>query len=484
MNNLPRSEWRAAHGVGFLREYGYLLPYVWAVMVMFLATTYAFPQTDDFCTFGRLFGPSQDNPFIETWNIYHSWTGRYTSTFLITVVGWSSSVIPLPLHVSYRGALILILITYVSACFVICRALFTGRHGSAALAMLIVAASLVLMPSKLEEFIWLTGAVVYFVSISLLLLLMGLIDGGVHDHDEGRSHIFNWWVVGLLVAGVGINEFIALAIGCYLMLRFALYAHSRAFRMQNIVYFSVYILALGLTIFAPGNFARDAGITATHHSVLGAIHLALSSFSVFLDMHVRPNPLLLTCLLLISFLAGFGVRKRNRTSADLKRVLAVCITLVVSFPMHLLVYSYLAGEESPGRIINEAYPLALIGVCIFLSDMGARLNDRLRVVPMALVKAAIFSVGIMLLASGQLRQVVTVMRDFGPVWSAEQLNRIALATQAAKDKRPLTVPAFSLEGSSPPLLEGADISGDKKYWVNQCVASFYSLPSIESTPRK
>ena len=470
-------------GKGIGTRYLYLVPYAWAILVMVFAIRYAFPQTDDFCTFGRLFGPSGDNPFVETWSVYHSWTGRYASTFLITAVGWLSTLIPVPLQQSYRGALVLFFATYLLSCFIVSRVVSGRRRGAPALALIVASATLVLMPSKLEEFIWLTGAAVYFVSLALLLLLIGMIDQPVDVDDEGSSRPLSWSVVALLIAGVGINEFIALAIGGFLLLRFAFYAHGRTFRKQNLIYLLIYLAALAVTIFAPGNFARDAGVAAPHHSLEGALELALASFSIFVDMHVRPNIFLLVCLVIVSLLSGFEVYEDNRGRRNMYRILAVSITLVGSFPMHLFDYSFLSGEETPGRIINEAYPLALIGVCVLASYLGARLRDRFGSAPMAVVRLCICAVGIVLVSSPQLRQVVTVIRDFGPTWNAEQLARIDMVKQAAREKVSVTVPEFSREGSTPPLLQGADIDGDKAYWVNQCVASFYSVPSIETSPR-
>ena len=85
------------------------VPYVLALLVVLYAARYGFPQTDDYCTFGRLVRQHDANPFVETWHLYMNWTGRYTSSFLVAAVGTLTTLLPLSVHAVYAGMLALMI---------------------------------------------------------------------------------------------------------------------------------------------------------------------------------------------------------------------------------------------------------------------------------------------------------------------------------------------------------------------------------------
>ena len=84
--------------------------------------------------------------------------------------------------------------------------------------------------------------------------------------------------------------------------------------------------------------------------------------------------------------------------------------------------------------------------------------------------------GVMFIASAPFRQVVNIIRDFGPIWSAEQLER-ANTLQAGRGNAVVLAP-FTAEGDTPPLLQGTDISKDPSYWVNSCMSGYYGLKDV------
>ena len=59
------------------------LPFALLAITLMAATFGGFLQTDDYCTFGRVIGRHGTNPFAELAAVYGSWTGRYSSSFLI-----------------------------------------------------------------------------------------------------------------------------------------------------------------------------------------------------------------------------------------------------------------------------------------------------------------------------------------------------------------------------------------------------------------
>lgn len=456
-------------------------PYLWIGAVLLYATSFAFPQTDDFCTFGRLFKISGGNPFAEAAYLYHHWTGRYSSSFLVAAVGWLTSVVPLPMQWVYAASLAALVSVYAWSCLALSRT--ASRDGSVnlPLAALMASATLVLMPSKLEGMLWVTGASVYSAGIACFFFLMRSIALDRFIDRDIERHTYSWRSLALIVAAVGFNEFLALAVGGYLALRIVLFARTQAYLKQNIAYFSIYLASMAISILAPGNFERDASIATARHGVQAAMTMSWHSFTIFLDMHILPHKALLAMLCSGAFAAGWLTgRARPSASVAPSRFLSVPMALIASFPMHLLVYSYLSGEETPGRIINQAYMMALAGTCLLLAWVGTRVTLRsLRMQGAAPAFGVVLSAGLWLLSSPQFTQVSMVTRDFGPIWRSEQIKRDQELVNSARLQLPARVESFSPEGSTPPLFQGADAGPDTANWINQCISQFYQVPSLE-----
>lgn len=465
------------HGsAGALRAIAFA-PYFWILLVFLLAATYAFPQTDDFCTFGRLFQGSGGNPFAESWYLYQHWTGRYASSFVIAAVGWLSSVVPAPLQWVYAGSLVAMMLAFAASCVALSRLVARGKGFNLSFAALLACSGLVLMPSKLEGLFWLTGAAVYFIGTALLFLLMQRLGT---DREASRGRL-PWVDVALVIACVGINEFLALALGAFLALRIAVFARARAYARENAILVATFAAALAFSVFAPGNFARDAGIVTTRHDIGLTIDLAMRSMQFFAAAFLRPNALLMALALAAAFLAGWAAApERWRTPGHAARFLPAPLVLLASFPMHLFVYSFLSGEETPGRIVNQALVLLVAGALLLSAWAGGWLATRKRLADPRAAHVVFLLAGIWLLSSPQFRQVSTTARDFGQTWRTQQSERhqrlVAIARSAPQV---VSVPAFSSEGASPPLFQGSDVGPDPSYWINQCVASFYGVPAVQ-----
>lgn len=474
---MPLSNHRTAPSLLF--RVGSMVPYAWIAAIILFAITYAFPQTDDFCTFGRLLRISKGNPFLETWYLYQNWTGRYTSSFLVTLVGWFTAVIPAPIQWVYSASLALIIIMFGWGCFALSRLLSSTRAANLPTAAIIFAATIVLMPSKLESLLWVTGAAIYFAGIACLFFLFHSISTDVYIEEQGNAKpTYSWKSLTLIAACVGFNEFIGLALGGFLVLRVLAFARSGEYLKQNIAYFAVFLGAFAFSVLAPGNFARDAGMTTARHDIGMAIPLALRSFDIFVEMHISPNKPLLGWVVLGS--AGVGwLAGRTSKCVRLMQFLPLPFTLIASLPMHFLVYSYLSGEETPGRIVNQAYPMALAGVCLFVSWGAAKLVSCRDSAGTFLAYSVVLLAGLFLLSSAQFKQVATVTRDFGPTWRKQQLERHRLLVAASRNRTTAVLAPFAQEGSTPPLLQGTDMNADTSNWVNRCVADFYGVPEVQ-----
>ena len=452
-----------------------LAPILWLIVVMAWGGVYSFPQTDDFCTFGRVFAHDAYNPFADVWRTYLTWTGRYASVFMVASAAWLSSVVPWPIHVTYQTLVVMLTLVFVAGCVAAMGVLSVSRFVNVAVACIAGAAALTFMPSRLEGVYWLSGAAIYVTSIAVFLALARSV---TRDDltDEGRSGArWPYTSLALIVFCVGFNELIALSLGGFILLRVVFFARGAAYRKRNLAYGIAYVASTLLTVFAPGNFARDAISHVSRHELAGAWRLALHSMELFADTRTAADGNVLLAMLVGT--AAFTWAAKPGGFVKFRRIAPMALTLLTAMPTHLYVYSFLTGEETPGRIINQCYAMTLIGACILAAWAGSAVADKSGKGPsLRTACAVLFAVGTMFLTTGQFRQVVETVRDFGPVWRSEHLQRIE-ALKAGHGGSVVLAP-FSPEGRAWPLFQGADITNDPSYWVNTCMSGVYGVKDV------
>lgn len=454
-----------------------LLPYMCIGAIFLLAATYAFPQTDDFCQFGRLNLLSGDNPFVEAWYMYTHWAGRYTANFAVPLVGWLTGILPIPTQWVYAAALMLFIIAFLWSCLRLTRVAAEFRASNAILAWLLFGASLALMPSKLEGVLWVTGVAVYSIGLALLACLFDAIDRDDANPmpTAGRASPLS---LALIVLATGTNEFVGLILGGYLMLRLATRFRWRpVYPRQELMYWCTYAASLAVSIFAPGNFTRDATISVQRHDMDGALRLATDSFTAFANAHLAPQAFLLIALMVAACAAGWV---RRLPPAHWRRVLPVAASLVAGFPLHLFVYSFLTGEAAPGRVINQAYALSILGAGLAAGWTGAYLASRKPLLARRPALAIIGLAGLVLITASPMRNFTQSVRTYAPTWKAEQLAREnRLNSYAGNRNYSVGLSKFTREPTNPPAFHGADAGDDPSYWVNRCMADYYRLGAIE-----
>jgi hypothetical protein len=450
-------------------------PFLWLALVFLYGTLFSFPQTDDFCTFNRLFNLETNNPFRDAWYMYLHWSGRYTSMFLISAAGWLVSIMPSPMYVAYSLALMLLILTFAAGCLTSTRLLSATRAANIPVAAIAFAASMMLMPSRLEGVFWLTGAIIYVTGVAVLLIISRSIirDDRFKERSIGAS--YSWTSLILIVGCVGFNELLALSLGEFLVIRAIFYARGKVHLKQNIAYAVAYLGAFVTTVLAPGNFARDAGSSVPRHKIGIALDLSMLSFSQFIHGHIVPNATLLTFLLLGAGLITWAIKPTRVARAT--HVLPLPLTLISALPLHLVVYSFLTGEAAPGRIINQCYVMALVGLCLLTGWAGMRIAQTTRNISSpGLARFTLFAIGIICLSTDQFGHIASVLRDFGPTWRAQQTQRMEILRDSKG--RTMTLAPFSPEGNTPPILQGADIDSDPSNWINKCVSDFYGVKDV------
>ena len=448
-----------------------LAPFVVMALVLLGATAFTFPQTDDFCTFGRVLIRYGGNPLPDLMSTYGGWTGRYSSTLLIGLVGASSSLIPVP--ISYPLALAGFVVLFLFACRQVSRLPSARNRPDLPLALAIFCGVLVVMPSKLEQFFWLTGAVVYFVGPSVLLLLIHAIAGNEESRRESTGR--EAWIAILIVAVTGFNELIALVLGACLAWSCIDALLQRRATWRHAARLLLFAAAFAITTLAPGNFLRDAGSQMARHDIIAAAGLVRVSLAGLESTYGIALPAALAVLAALSAGAGW-TRGEARPARAWLPYLAI---LVLSLPAQLWVYSFLTGEPSPGRILNQAITLAMVGACVAAAYAGHRLASRLPAASARWLHLAGLTVtGLGLAMTPNFANLARTVTAFGPSWHAQQLQRHTGLSAITATTLPVYVKPFEGPDGDPPVYRGGDVGPDPKHWINRCVAGYYQIPAI------
>lgn len=455
-------------------------PFLIAAATVFVSVWFPFLQTDDFCTYSRVLNHHHGNPFDDVVHMYRHWTGRYSAMFSIALVAASSPV--LPVAYGYSFALACCCILFAWACWRFSSLLDADRLSRAALSAILFCATMIAMPSKLEQFLWLTGAAVYFIGASMLLLLVQAI--AMPRPPGGRRVAHEAIIAILIVTTVGFNEFLALTTGA-LVTWYAMHAiwRQRAYWPVHAVRLAIFAAAFAAAVLAPGNFARDATSSATRHKFGDATSMAMSSLLQFIDGMTASQRLPLLAALLGAAAAGAlaaRTRKRAHTLAPAWR--PVVLLLLAAFPMHLWVYSFLTGEPTPGRVINQAFMLALAAVCLAIAicfcSIATRWQGSGKIHRAPAASITLLVAGLGLLGSHSFRTFAYTIRDFAPRWHAQQLERHHGLTSLSGSGATAYVRPFDREILAPPVFSGTDVQASPTHWINRCVASYYKVPAV------
>ena len=454
-----------------------LLAYIGGIFL--LTSFYTFLQGDDFCTFGRLFYLHNSNPFTETAFLYKEWTGRYTSSFLIALPGAVSRLVPVDILIVYRLFVFAYLLSVFAALYVFSRVLTDSTGLRLLLSLLVTNLCLLLMPDKAMGIYWVTGSAVYCIAISAFLLL------AVRIHDEYTTRLEarhpTAATVLLLFAVIGFNELLAVSAG--MLLGLYTLAHGRhGWNRKTMLLMAAWSVFMAVTVLAPGNFFRDGGLTTERHKIGPAIDMLVAALRHYWSSAIRPTVPALILALAGGVLIGMSARTRLKLEAWRSWAPAVAC-LLLSFPVQLFIYSFLAGEPAPGRVIDQSGTLLWLGVIVLSLAAGwhlpiARLGQQW---PAAAAPYAVLGAGLAQLLHPEFLSLNQDLRSFAPGYAVEQTARIQTINQAlANGQKTLTVSQFTLEPAR--WLYIGDITPDPTYWLNACVATYYQLEKISLKP--
>lgn len=456
------------------RRLSFLLPAFLPALALgltVLATTlFAFMQTDDFCTFGRV-GASNGNPLPDIATLYMQWTGRYSSIVATTFVAAVSHFIPL--EALYPFTLLSCALAFFLACVCVSRLVDGEMRRNLPWAISAFGTIMLLMPSKLEQYLWLTGALVYFLGASLFFVLMLKVARAQTGPSSRREEA---WIAILIVMVVGFNEFIALMVAACLAWPAFAAVRARAPVRTHVVRLAIFTAAFAATVLAPGNFARDSASELIRHDMGAALSMGWDSLRLYFARFTT-SPVEPVATLLAGAAAGMLMVPPSRSSR-ISQWLPWVVVLLLAVPAHFVLYPFLVGEPAPGRVLNQVFMFIAVALLITSGRAGAAVSQRIgrRSVLVGCVTFA--AAGIALLGTPSYRTMLNTTLEFAPAWRTQQLERHAGLEALRGTQQPVYVRPFPSSEATPPLYTGGDVGPNPDYWVNQCAAGYYGVDSI------
>lgn len=405
---------------------------------------------------------------------YATWTGRFTSTALL-------SVNPLVYNslAGYKLVLAILVVSQLASIYFLTAALTyktLSWQEKLIFALTLLFAFLDQMDDVRAGLYWMAGVVTYQVAVTLLFFYFALILLINRDQNFDKFFTRCTAVVIALILG-GTNEvvsvlvmLITLLITCYN------YQKNKTVTPFQIATFIAVATGCGIGILAPGNFARLKVYNEQQH-LLATAGKALSQSVMSIEVWITyPLTLILTCLVL------WAIHRKPQLKMlfeNFKIINAACILLFLTFVCFFIPY-WSTGMPPQNRVVNMIYLLFMIGWMINLAIIFARFGEPilnfLEIIPKktAIIILAAYMVTLFSLGTSNFVLVTKDLISGESVrYNAEMQQRTAQIINSDND-------SCTLENikSAPRSLFFYFISHDKDDWVNRGYAAYFGKKSV------
>ena len=453
-----------------------------SLLPLFALALFAFPSADDFCypvDVRKGLWPTQVHYYLH-------WSGRYTATFLATLLSrWDlAHVYPWFCAATLLSTLFAFRV-FVGAASAkdtprlrlwvaggVATAVFAGR-----------------LPSTVEAFFWMTSAVTYQWAIIAYLIWVGLLirivrDAGSRSGKMGVKAI----ATVLTVLLPGFNEvlapvILATLVGFVIVCRW----HIRRTERFMLALLGVAVLLVAGMLFSPGNSVRSAVYPQipTRHSLAFALAETARKTVRFFASYGSYNALWATgCA---TWWWGPRILPRAVTRTGVFAGTAAWIVAVgagVYLTLFPLYWEYGAVNfTGEGRTYNVTYFLfcltAVLATVTLLAavagkfpEQSARLRASAPTVDLLLAGALAF----LMISSTGSRQAFKALK-VAPAYLKSQQSRESVLRAPDNRGKAILVDAMQLK---PRGLFWGDIQPEDTHWINACVASYYGLTSVRT----
>lgn len=439
---------------------------------------------DDFCTSGKLkelgFWAAQS-----FW--YTSWSGRFSFTFLVSLLeSFGTSIVPL-LPALYCGLL------FISVYF------FTDRIAHKLeiklnlilkffLASLFSFVLLYTIPAIGQDLYWMTGSATYLAPIIFGFVLMGvLVSTPAKNANILTKILYGALIVLLAIINSGFSE--VSTVLQVVLLTFVIFA--KRFRLENKKWDAWWILALlisliGMTtmILASGNAVRQRGLSDNPGIITLVIKSAQYALTYIILWFAKKVHIVWASFTITSIISAWFIRTTKFRQLNQKRLQnSLIITLIALF---LLVYvSFVPstwatsnGPEDrvlifPSVFLTLILIVSAIIVGYFLSKaMLQPLPQPFFFTITALILAAYFILAVPIYQARGVYEQKPDAANFAAAWDERE---IIIQSQIASGQNEILVPIIENN------LVGVEfIKENPTHWINICAAEHYQVDSFSA----
>ena len=425
------------------------------------------PSADDYC---YVVMAMKSGYWQAQYDSYMTWSGRYVATFFLV-----SNPLLSGSFIGYQVMSSLLLILTVLSCASFVKVLLVKNRidrSVIAVSFLFLFLYLIKMPTSVEGFFWLAGAITYQLANIAFLTLVTLL---IKIEQPKRN---NWkWLGAVLLCIVicGSNETSMLEL-LYFLVALMIFEYAYANRIPKHYYLLlvVSLLAAFVVLLAPGNAIRASYFTGNKEIVQSLISAVSASF--FLLQHWLQDVLILL-VLFIPFLKQIEVNR------------AVTRPILLGYPLFIfgiLVIGYFPafwsmGGVPPARAMNVVYFL-FIASCLHYAVLcisyGKQRNYSFTLVPTYVQCILAF---IFIVHTAPVNHFRTAVMDLvtgrALAYDREMKARYRYLYQnKGKDVvlQPLHV--------KPKSVFFTDIEPHhREYWKNVCMADYFYIKSLNMT---
>ena len=298
---------------------------------------------------------------------YEGWSGRYSSTFVMTTVPQLIGV-----YANAKLLPFLIIMGYLTIAPLLVKELVPKITllENLATSVGIVTFFLHWLPGIGDGFFWPAGSINYQIPIILLLVQLLIIKRYLLQSSKETTYKLKLVLLLLTFTICGFNETLTIS---YMIISTTLsigaYLSKNKFLTFLILNNLLTLISLTILAIAPGNAARTAGLktisTVPTLDIYNSIFTA-SSQSIEIILYIILNPVFLCIGAMVLYLTRYNKHKAWTLSDKL-----LLLSLIVSVWVNIFVLNYLTGSTIYTRVFNVPFVLILITSFYLLGRYGA-----------------------------------------------------------------------------------------------------------------
>jgi hypothetical protein len=424
------------------------------------------PSADDYCNTNLTLDMGIGNANIY---LYKTWTGRYSSTLLLTIN-------PLIFHSfwGYKMISFFIIAITIGVNFLLISMIINSSPLMIKMCLTVLLTIIYFLdvPNSIQAFYWMASTLSYQLSGCLIILWIYFFIKHQSSSKSNSPFYYTLVIMFLSIVIIGMNEISMVILDCFVLavLLFRIY-QKKYYDYSYYLIFSAMLIASYFSFIAPGNAIRSQFFEGNHNllkSLIGSFYNISTFFRTF--------------FMNLIFLAFFVIALLdNKIVAEIKkRILPGNPLMVLSMLVTLLFISFFPGWWSmggtvPDRTLGHIYHIFLIGWLYFIfSSYCWFINFELTINKYVIL--TVWSLFLIITISN--KNLKTAYEDLisgkASRYDHDMKKRYELIK--ASTENDLLVPAIE----NPPVsIYNFDISENKNEWINECYSHYFNKESIQ-----